>query len=1581
MEAIPGPQTQAALAQPTQIISLQPQTTPTISLNQSSGLQNTADQIEDYAVKYDQVLGDISPGVASVQNALQTNNKDALAGLLQQKQEVDLVNARNATIQAIANQSGSAPSPADLDAVAGLTVADVTKGDLGTALEREYGKQVTNAQAEASNAKTGQYDQSILADPGTTSEVLDRAEYQTARNMISNDILDKLQKQFGSSGLLTQGQAFLQTLVPFRSWIALSGSLDRPGFDLLPGSSLQNQFAYLHTLSPDQYKSSVQGVVDKLVGQGDYLDAIQFVQGTLSYGNDDANWQNIFAGLDVASVVPVGGLIKALKGSSKLVGIASHDAEAIASVTGQGAKAADIALAKDFQTGRIGSVDINNLSDVEKNFSSIDRPQEYFTDTPTKASGPPLTRLQTAALARAARAHEFFFGINKIDRETPEGLANAVTQAQDDVRQMFVRQSHNIVNVTANEPDNVTNISSVTAKFGQVNGDWFPTKNAAEGWAGRFVKLKTNDYSILEEGTGWSVNVTRNVDETKAGARNFTIETDAKSADDMFTRFASPLLGADKKLSKSQTRARGVVVMSEERANEVMKSFAEPLATLQKNKRAFKEFNDFMVAARDHVDPVRGRGVTYHTQAEFEDAWYDQFQHLPSYEQSDAYSSFKQFYDMDWVTRNLDVYKQKSILGIEKITVPHSLGFSEKTLPDGTVSLKAIGTSDKATKIVNQDPVTFEGKVIGDLPRGQRDHFSIGLIDEKGVLNRYNTRFMTGKTKGWEVLDKAKADGYQIIQPYEGYAKIGADTFDYVMTKTLKRDRPTMDLNYREGTRVVQKYNWYIKQPRLSIQNGSARYLGDLALANARDEHEAGFIRDTMNTARQMVLKKDAGAEKYFTDNLPMWSYKDFQKAVHAAGMDPRIPFSITRAGSRTIDSGGILGELNKAGLKINNLDKGDVGRLSNQVRGRFLGERDETNMTAWGVEKGKIFELAGDSQLSPLETMKLSMSDLVDVNLMNDYKIKSVRDFTSQFGHLLDGTEADFRANGLAYIYDPKYLTGANANEIRSAEGIRKAILNLWQHSTVVDKQIGLYKEKIVRSLRGVLGDHRAEWVGDKVLPKIQNADAYMRAFAFHTKMGFFNPKQLFLQMSSVVNIFSISPKYGIRAAALASPMKAGLYARPGILRAIGEKLAGTVGMKADDYEELVTLYKRSGFDLVKNDVSFIDDLSPPKFVRGKIGMILDAGTTPFKTGERIARSMAFATAYMEQKALKKGVLLGRNDEAQILQRAKDLTGNMTRDSNAPYQQGYTAVVTQFFGYQMRLMEQMFGSKLTGAEKGRLLFGMSLMYGAPVAAGMTFGVVPFREWIKDWLQGSGIQTDNTMAEPFIDGFAATFLHAISGTNFNVAERYGPGGITTFYDFLKGDSSATELLLGASGGIIGDTVSDFDPIVKWFTRSIDGNDMTSFTPSTADILRPLTEISTVNTAEKLWRAVELGKWMSKNETNLTNVSDLEAGISAVLGVDPERVSDAFRQIGSMQARKDMQDRSRKAAVSEYRRAIQALQAGDNDLATQYFQQYKGELASAGFSPYEQTRIAQQAISDTPMNESVFNQMQKYENQK
>src|SRR5690606_18285513 len=96
---------------------------------------------------------------------------------------------------------------------------------------------------------------------------------------------------------------------------------------------------------------------------------------------------------------------------------------------------------------------------------------------------------------------------------------------------------------------------------------------------------------------------------------------------------------------------------------------------------------------------------------------------------------------------------------------------------------------------------------------------------------------------------------------------------------------------------------------------------------------------------------------------------------------------------------------------------------------------------------------------------------------------------------------------------------------------------------------------------------------------------------------LGLFNPIQYFVQANSLVNVASIAGRDGLRGGLLYPIFRAALLSNePSILKK-ASKIAENVGlMKAEDFEESMRLYKKSGFHVVGRDVAFLDDVRGPE-------------------------------------------------------------------------------------------------------------------------------------------------------------------------------------------------------------------------------------------------------------------------------------------------------------------------------------------------------------------------------------------------
>ena len=227
------------------------------------------------------------------------------------------------------------------------------------------------------------------------------------------------------------------------------------------------------------------------------------------------------------------------------------------------------------------------------------------------------------------------------------------------------------------------------------------------------------------------------------------------------------------------------------------------------------------------------------------------------------------------------------------------------------------------------------------------------------------------------------------------------------------------------------------------------------------------------------------------------------------------------------------------------------------------------------------------------------------------------------------------------------------------------------------------------------------------------------LRGFAYHLKMGLFNPDQLIVQSSQALNIMAISPKYGLSAALMYTPIRAALLKNDdAFLKVLASRASKVSGMSEEDTFHLIEYFKKSGRGKVGKEIpeySGAEDFSYGSLQKG-----LEAGTVFFKEGELVPRIMATVVAFREFKTnpqfrtinlnTKKGMEIM---ETYVTKRAHTLTANMGSASAAVWQKGVPSLMFQWQGYLARSMEQIFiGRDLSRAERFRLASSQLAFYG-----------------------------------------------------------------------------------------------------------------------------------------------------------------------------------------------------------------------------------------------------------------------------
>lgn len=1167
--------------------------------------------------------------------------------------------------------------------------------------------------------------------------------------------------------------------------------------------------------------------------------------------------------------------------------------------------------------------------------------------------------LKSQALGKAASS-DFIQRILRVDRLNPEQLQVGANEAFDKLKDIFAGSNHAFVGqiVHKAEEDPLTNLYRVSMQIGQRDGTMFPSRKAAEDFVRTYIAPKTNDFLIKTDGIGgWYSEVTRNIDETQA-IRDVEISTPYRTPMGWVNQTMGWARGADYQLPKGQTEARGIVVHSSEFGASLIRDTNKELDALGSGKGG--------KAAKEGIEKVlrsnNSNRIWQRTRQDFETEYLAVNGHLPTAAQADAYGKIVDLHDLDYGVRTLDVTMQKGRQGAERFSFP---SFEKK---DGNI----VGTNSE-----------FDGKEYDSLPWQSKDPFMVQVVDGAVPGKEYYSKLMNDSSRA--EINQAIQNGSKIIlNPNEG---------KYYIVKSFTRDRVPLDtLGFVEGGHDIYRFENYLKQGKLSPipqgvnQNPVRRYSGDISYASLPTHEHAQQVAKLMNQGREMVLRNDPGTAAWWGQHLDHFvSLNDFKKQVAMGSAQLDVPFIATKAGQTTLD----VQDWSRGIENFFDATQNEHNIFSN-ITGRFLGEKAAVKLPVLQAEGDRVVKTIHDALLNPWDAMRSATQDMLDTRIVSDYKQKVAADWIQEYGSIFKDNIEKVRANPLEYLNHPSYAPGADPIRIRAAENVRLRTLELNNYQTLWDRQVQAYKSKLLDATFDKFGPDARDFLDQRVLPKIQNADKYLRAMAFQTKMGMFNPKQFFVQASELAKIALISPVHSVQAARQLMFNRMALQTEnPQVLSGLANRFAGLMGVDKDDWLKQIDAFKRSGFSIVSHDQGYLDTVSAVS-KPGILGKILDLGTTPFREGELVARNLGYSTAWGEWKAANPGAVLDRYAEASILQRAKDLTNNMGRDSNAVWQRGLPSIVTQFMGYQARLMDQLWdggllsnGRKLSRGEKLRVLTGMSALYGIPVGATAAVGVVPIRDAIKDWMAQEGMLSDKDDDTPnvFLDGLIPYALHASLGENYDVAQSYGPYGFPAFYELFNGDKSWSDVLQGASGAVLGDTVKNTLGATANTISDIQdlSNNTGSFSLLASDLLKPFQEIGTVDAARRLIQIVNTRNWIAKSGALLKDDATVQDGImTAMFGINPESISDAYDKLSNSGKVFEAQSTAQKDVRQFIANGQRLGNNGDMDGARVWFKRARAAAVQGGLTPKQYLQASNQGWSDVPLTDKADQTYQKFQ---
>lgn len=1112
---------------------------------------------------------------------------------------------------------------------------------------------------------------------------------------------------------------------------------------------------------------------------------------------------------------------------------------------------------------------------------------------------------------------------NAVERLQPQAEQAAIQRAVQYAQQEYNHLGDGVADFGYYLPPetNPANIGQVAIYLHRPDALPFDRADQAALWARDEYKLPNGSYNIENQGNAWYIRVLRPIDETQPMVRQGLIETGNETPRNFInTLFGSFRSGEDVNPIDVRT-ARKTTVHGIEDQYRTIKEITAPIRALKgQSKRDFIRFTE---ANRDYVNQgIRGR--FFNTMRDMETAWQGMFGHLPSEKEIVAYNSYIRAYEWDYTWRNLGIYRSLSRQGIRDFTLPK---------PDGTMT-----AAFKARQVQGVDWTSGHGVLIHDLHVGNQPIFSRARDLPAAMRNLVQEGIDNGEYK---VIQVAQPQ----LRPLQADFEVN-DLVEHLIVRDFSSDRIALNqLPFQPGGHVLYDYNHYIKQPRASWFGTRRLYTHDTTVRPMSFRGDADALTAHYNEAQRLLRTQDPGFDQYVTQHIPEGAAR-LRSEFESGRLSLAEPFIVTRRGQSAFDMAAVK---NHYGPQVENYQQ-SPNNLYQTVNGEYAGERnlDLLSGNNVGTEDNPVFRLERPKLIDPLTTLNRAMATLSRNSYLEDFRYMAAEHFAQEFQGVISSRLDQLRSNPVAVLMDQKLKWDPNAprDQIMAGKHFQQSFINFMHIQTDWGKNVGWLKERIYDTVAHTIGEGPTDAIANsKLLKAVQDPIHFVRSVAFVEHLGLFNPMQYFKQLQTLSQVASIAgPRIATKATPGAYLMRALMMSNesPAMIDHFA-RMAGRIpgGMSEVEFREAYQALRRTGLDIVEGEHAWKDDMADPSLFSGKAGSFLNKSTFFFKEGERLTRFSAFNAAYLQWREANPIANLDRRALQYILTQQDLMNGNMTRASNAAWQsmgKGILAVPLQFATYPIRIMEQFMSPRLVAAQRARMIATYSLLYGIPVGLGVTpAGLYPFYQDLQESMLSHGIKEDpNLVVETLHKGVLEVMAHMIGGKEYNAGESLGVGGLQITRDILQG-KPFLDIMLGASGSTVGGIFDTAWPIFHdiggVFYDGVDGKGPLI----AADFGDALRNISTVNSAYRLYYAMAYSKYVSRGETFVDSVTPFDAVLSSIFGINPQSFDNVSREIESEQGMKSAQDYAEKEMVKYLRRAFQ-VDINDTKTREAYFRQ-------------------------------------------
>jgi hypothetical protein len=830
-----------------------------------------------------------------------------------------------------------------------------------------------------------------------------------------------------------------------------------------------------------------------------------------------------------------------------------------------------------------------------------------------------------------------------------------------------------------------------------------------------------------------------------------------------------------------------------------------------------------------------------------------------------VYNDLRLFNDMDWVLRNDQIFLDKVTRGMESVKFhARGLDFDMDAIVKYQPKIKPTDRIFNATDGVHY---TAQNNPLTD-------------------------------AKFTELVEK----GYVLVEPEEAIKLLDGTTVKKVLIRRDELDISPLrrtQLAYSEGGHRLYTDQYFIKQANVGKQpdTGTEFLMSPRTFRSASNVAEARKWADKMNEARLAVKEKGVTAQDLdddiFQGNKAFPSGEEFLEAVNKGDISLNDEFE-------ALFDKELPSRYKSSGFDAENfVNVDEVG---------FNGYYRTTGKMYSGYKGEVLRDTSGEiaTTVDPYEALSTSLRQVTRNSGLFNYKAESIERFLRTYGPDLD--IPDHLRSPYSKFDGATVKQGVSLERKNAIESHRFSIRNVLGFETPAEKVSQQLWRGVAEAVIGT-GDNLARKTAHDAVWwfKERNPVAALRGFAFDIKLGMFNIGQLFIQASTMLSATALSPTMGLKGMMTAVPLHSYLLAKGSeqtldvlAKRGVG-KLAGFA--TEQEFKDYARYMHKTGFLDMNGSHVMIGENGPAAHF-GTFGekaeKFRETGRVFFYTAETYNRLVAFRIAWDETIA--KGLKPGQEGfNASLLKLADDYSLNMTHESAAYWQKGVLSLPTQFWSYNVRMMDALLGSRFTAKQKARLLFVNMAMAGT---AGVP-GIEAISEYIKNTNgESPSIETwQGTLDRGFFDRAA----YELTGADVRIGEKLGTGGWprevvqTLFGTSEYGAKSFTEVVGGATYSITKRGLGILGDVAKYaFAES--GGDMGSEELFGDSVLKMFQEISTVGNASKALYAAQYQAYKSSNDTLYKNIPESSA-VYIALGFKPQQIDTLSHRQAFLQDRK------------------------------------------------------------------------------